>query len=117
VTPAAIKRATGAAFQVAHPLEALEYAVENAIVDALPGGTRKHPSSGSRRSSTPPRQPASRVFSYDGYAEMPRRVTDAWLREAVPTFTENGLATLVEELRRRGWTDAELAWRVYPYVR
>jgi hypothetical protein len=93
----------------------MESAVENAIVDALPGGTGRHPSSGSRQSSTTPRQPASRVVSHDGYAEMPSRVTDAWLREAVPTFTENGLATLVEELRRRGWTDAELARRVYPY--
>jgi hypothetical protein len=54
--------------------------------------------------------------SHDGYAEMPSRVTDAWLREAVPTLTERGLATLVEELRRRGWTEAELARRVYPYV-
>lgn len=113
-TPQPIKSATRAAFSVTHPFEVVESMAENVVVDSLTGRTRRtrKPAASGRAGQAA----QSRVVSHGGFVDMPSRITDAWLREAVPTFSQAGLATFVSELKRRGWTDAELRARVYPLV-
>jgi hypothetical protein len=102
ITPKPVKKARRALSTVAHPIEAVEFGVENQIVQAVRGtGGRKSPR------STPSARP-------DG---LPHRFTDAWIKETVPGLSNGEVAYVVEDMRKRGWTEAELARRVYPYVR
>jgi hypothetical protein len=48
--------------------------------------------------------------------EMPGRFTAKWIAENVPTLHPGQVPVLVEEMRRRGWSAAEIERRVEPYV-
>jgi hypothetical protein len=100
ITPKPVKKVRRAASTVAHPWEAIEFAAENQVVRAVRGG-------GSRKA----RSTTSRA---DG---LPHRFTDAWIRANMPRLTSQQAAYVLEDMRRRGWSENELQRRVYPYVR
>ena len=48
--------------------------------------------------------------------EMPGRFTAKWIAENVPTLHPGQVPVLVEEMRRRGWSAADIERRVAPYL-
>jgi hypothetical protein len=45
---------------------------------------------------------------------LPKRVTEQWLEREVPKLNSSQLAALLRGLRKRGWSDLEIATRVIP---
>jgi hypothetical protein len=98
VTPAPVRRATRAVGTVAHPINSLE---NNALNAVWPTGRASR-----RSAATPSAVP-------DG--SIPKRMTQIWLEQNVPTMDDTSFQILLGELTRRGWTEAELEARVLPY--
>lgn len=48
--------------------------------------------------------------------DMPKRFTQRWLVENVPELSPDELVQVIAELRRRGWTNADLERRVIPHL-
>jgi hypothetical protein len=49
--------------------------------------------------------------------ELPARVTQAWIERTAPRLTTTAIPPFLHALRRRGWSDNELAQRVVPHLR
>jgi hypothetical protein len=47
---------------------------------------------------------------------MPGRFTQTWIEHHVPGLHPGQVAPFMEELRRRGWSDADIEHRVRPYL-
>ena len=47
---------------------------------------------------------------------VPSRFTDKWFASYVPTLHPGQIPVLLDELRRRGWGDDQIALRVQPYI-
>ncbi|MFZ2114149.1 MAG: hypothetical protein WAU77_10535 [Solirubrobacteraceae bacterium] len=47
---------------------------------------------------------------------MPGRFTQTWIAQNVPHLRPGQVPVLVEELQRRGWTNADIERRVAPYL-
>ena len=47
---------------------------------------------------------------------MPTRVTQAWIDANVPTMSASTLGEFLSELRKRNWSDSDIATRVIPYA-
>lgn len=100
ITPKPVKQVRHAVSTVVHPIEAMEYGLQNQVVRAARGGRR------TSRTSKAPRA--------DG---LPHRFTDEWIRKTIPRLSESQVAYVIDDMRKRGWQEVELARRVYPYVR
>jgi hypothetical protein len=48
--------------------------------------------------------------------QMPGRFTAKWIAENVPTLHPGQVPVLIEEMRRRGWSTADIERRVAPYL-
>jgi len=57
-----------------------------------------------RRSSRPP------------HGEYPPSFTHAWIRQTLPTASPGEARALLKTMRDRGWTEAEVAERILPYL-
>ena len=57
-----------------------------------------------RRSTRPPR------------GEYPPSFTHAWIRRTLPTASPAEARALLDTMRGRGWTEAEVAERILPYM-
>jgi len=98
-TPKPVKKIRRAVSTVAHPVEAFEFGIESQIVKTVRGGGRKNSRS-------------TRSARADG---LPHRFTDLWIRKTMPRLSMSESAYVMEDMRKRGWTEGER--RVYPYVR
>ena len=47
---------------------------------------------------------------------MPKRVTQVWIEANVPSMSAAELGTLMLELKKRNWSDSDIARRVIPQV-
>jgi len=47
---------------------------------------------------------------------MPRRVTQVWIEANVPSMSAAELGTFMSELKKRNWSDSDIASRVIPQV-
>jgi hypothetical protein len=47
---------------------------------------------------------------------MPKRVTQVWIEANVPSMSAAELGTFMSELKRRNWSDSDIATRVIPQV-
>jgi hypothetical protein len=59
-----------------------------------------------------PPEPSEPVHS----VELPARVTQAWIERTAPRLTAAAIPSFLQVLRRRGWSDSELAQRVVPHL-
>jgi hypothetical protein len=50
------------------------------------------------------------------HAKLPSRITGQWIRDHGSTLPPSEVPHLLEELRSRGWTEAEIENRVRPYL-
>ena len=48
--------------------------------------------------------------------EYPPSFTHAWIRQTLPTASPAEARGLLETMRRRGWSEAEVAERILPYM-
>ena len=48
--------------------------------------------------------------------EYPPSFTHAWIRRTLPTASPAEARALLDTMRRRGWTEAEVAERIMPYM-
>ncbi len=69
--------------------------------------------------AAPPRTSRDGVLAAPPQAaprEYPPSFTRAWIRRTLPTASPAEARALLENMRRRGWTEAEVAERILPYM-
>jgi hypothetical protein len=99
ITPRPVKQVRRAVSTVVHPIEAVEYGLQSQVVHAVRGGRRK-----------------SRVSQATRADGLPHRFTDDWIRKNMPRLSESQVGYVVEDMRKRGWKEAELARRLFSHV-
>jgi hypothetical protein len=101
IQPKPLKQARRIAYRSMNPVRGVEGLAGDALMGAKPTKKRSIPK------KAPPQRP-------DG---LPHRFTDAWIKKNVPRMSPSHVQYVIRDMRKRGWSDAEIARRVYPYVK
>jgi len=99
--PKPLKQARRVVYRSVNPVRG----VEGLAGDALVRATR------TKKRTAPKKAAAKRA---DG---LPHRFTDAWIKTNVPRMPASHVQYMIKDMQKRGWSDTEIARRVYPYIK